>query len=325
MSNLVSYIALVLAVGIPLIITAIGGLFAERSGVTNIALEGLMIIGAFVGILFMNNVSAKSVGGPFVLFLITSLIVALIGVLFSMIHAVASIKMNADQIISATAINTLTPALALFLTMSLSLGAAAGSDKLPVHGDIFKISEVPVLSKIPILGDIFFKNINASFYMGIIILVVSIVFLYKTRFGLRLRACGENPHAADAAGINIQRVRFIAVGISGALAALGGFYLVTAYTTEFSASVSGYGFLAVAVLIFGNWKPVRVAISAIFFAALLTLSRGIAFFPALESLNIDKNILSMIPYIATLIVLVISSKNNRAPKAVGKVYDKGER
>lgn len=323
--NLISYLALVLVVAIPLIIVALGGLFTERSGVVNIALEGLMIIGAFVGILFVNNVEADSVGGPFVLFILGMFVAGIGGIAFSYLHAVASIKMKANQIISATAINTLTPALALFLTMSLALGESPGSDKLPIHGTIFKIQEVPLLSKIPFIGDLFFTNVFPSLYIGIGILIATYIILYKTKFGLRLRACGENPHAADAAGINIYKMRYAGVLISGLLAGIGGYFLVLGYTLEFDATVAGYGFLAIAVLIFGNWKPFNIALAALLFSSLLTLSKGIAYFPKLEALGIDGSIWSMLPYIATIIVLVLTSKNSAAPKAAGQIYDKGER
>jgi len=320
--NLLSYLALVLVVAIPLIITAIGGMFTERGGVTNIGLEGLMVIGAFLGILFINKVPAEAVGGRYVLFFLGSLVAALGGVLVSFFHAIAAVKMRADQIISATAINILTPALALFLTFTLNLGQG---DKLPINANPFRISEVPVLSKIPFIGDLFFTNVLPSIYVGIVILIAAYIVLYKTKFGLRLRSCGENPHAADAAGINIYRMRMTGVMISGALAGLGGFYLILGFTIEFDANVSGYGFLAIAVLIFGNWKPFNVALSALLFSALLTLSKGVAFFPALENLNINSNVWSMLPYVATIIVLILTSKNSLAPKAIGQIYDKGER
>lgn len=323
--NLISYIGLVLVVAIPLIIVALGGMFTERSGVVNIALEGLMVIGAFVGILFVNAIDPESVGGPFVLFMLGMIVAAAGGILFSYLHAIAAIKMKADQIISATAINTLTPALALFLTMSLSLGESPGSDKLAIHGTIFKIQEIPLLSKIPFLGDILFKNIYPTLYIGVIILIASYIIVYKTKFGLRLRACGENPHAADAAGINIYKMRYAGVLISGALAGIGGYTLVLGYTLEFDATVAGYGFLAIAVLIFGNWRPLNITLAALLFASLLTLSKGVAYFPGLENLGIDGSIWSMLPYIATIIVLVLTSKNSAAPKAEGQVYDKGER
>ncbi|HBG32994.1 MAG: hypothetical protein A2084_02605 [Tenericutes bacterium GWC2_39_45] len=327
--NLIQYLSLVLIVAIPLIITAIGGLFTERSGVTNIALEGIMILGAFSALVITNRIPASSVGGPFMLYLVGIIIAGGVGLSISLLHGIAAIKMKSDQIISATAINTFAPALSLFLTMSLTLGEGQGSDKIPVDAGQFVITEVPLLSKIPFIGDLFFKNIYPALYIGIIILILSYIILYKTKFGLRLRACGENPHAADAAGVNIYKMRYAGVMISGALAGIGGFFLITSFTILFDSSVSGYGFLAIAVLIFGNWKPWNIAWSALIFSALLTLSKGIAFFPVLErgldDLGVNKNVLSMLPYIATLIVLVITSKNSAAPKAVGQSYDKGER
>ncbi len=324
--NLISYLILVLVLAIPLIVTAIGGLFTERSGVTNIALEGIMIIGAFTSLVVINRVSASSVGGPFILYLIGMLVAMVAGILISFIHSIASIKMKANQIISATAINTLTPSLAMFLTLSLTLGIAEGDDKLPVPGGQFKISEVPLLSDIPFIGDLFFSQFYPALYIGILIIVLAYVILYKTKFGLHLRACGENPHAADAAGINIFRIRYIGVSISGALAGLSGFFYVTSFTTVFNnTSVSGFGFLAIAVLIFGNWKPFKIMLAALLFASLVTLAEGIAYFPTLESLGINKHLLSMLPYIVTIIVLILTSKNSRAPKALGQVYDQGQR
>jgi len=352
--NLINYLDLVLIVVIPLIIVALAGMFSERSGVVNIALEGIMIFGAFIGILFVNGkfyphfpeVQAILDGGgvtafqramtlqaemfvdmlgPLTTYLLGMLVAAISGAAISYFHAVAAIKMQANQIISATAINTLTPALALFLTMSLGLGESQGTDKLPIHGSVFKIQEIPLLSKIPFIGDVFFTDVFPSLYLGIIVLIVSYIVLYKTKFGLRLRSCGENPHAADAACINIYKMRYAGVLISGVLAGIGGYFFVLGYTLEFDATVAGYGFLAIAVLIFGNWKPFNIALAAMLFAALLTLSKGIAFFPALEALNIDGSILSMLPYIATIIVLALTSKNSAAPKAEGQIYDKGER
>lgn len=327
-ANLLTFLSLVLILAIPLVITATGGLFTERSGVTNIALEGLMIFGAFTALIVTNRIPPASVGGPFVLYLIGMVVAIITGVVVSILHSIASIKMKADQIISATAINTLAPALALFLTYSLTLGAP-NDDKLPIFGG-FRIAEVPFLSQIPFIGDLFFRNFYPSLYFGIMIIILAYIILYKTRFGLRLRACGENPHAADSAGINIYKMRYIGVSISGGLAGLGGFFYITSFTTSFHASVAGYGFLAIAVLIFGNWKPLSIALTSLLFATLLTFAHGIAFFPALErlltdTLRIDLNIISMLPYLVTIIVLVLTSKNSRAPKALGQIYDKGQR
>ncbi len=345
--SFVSYFSLVLIVAIPLIITALGAMFSERSGVVNIAMEGIMVVGAFVGILFVNGkfVSEEAarnatefselMGGPLITYTIGMLVAVLAGMAVSYLHALASIKMKADQIISATAINTFTPALALFLTMTLSLArrwdpsknmfVGEGSDQLPVASNLYKIGEVPLLSKIPVLGDLFFTNTYLGLYIGIAILIAAYIIVYRTKFGLRLRACGENPHAADAAGINIYKMRYTGVLISGGLAGLSGYIFILGNNVKFFADVSGYGFLAIAVLIFGNWKPFRIMGAAFLFAALLQLSKGIAFFPALEGLGIDENILSMLPYVATIIILVLTSKNSRAPKAAGQVFDKGER
>ncbi|MDD3126693.1 MAG: ABC transporter permease [Candidatus Izemoplasmatales bacterium] len=345
--SIVSYLALVLLAAIPLIVTALGGMFTERGGVTNISLEGIMIIGAFVGLVTVNKLPASWFSSNFVLYLCGMIAAVIGGLIFAGIHAIAAIKMKANQIISATAINTLAPALALFLTMSLTLGEAQGSDKILVNGTRFIIERVPLLADIPFIGEVFFTNVYPSLYFGIAILVISSIVLYKTKFGLRLRACGENPHAADAAGINIYKMRYQGVFISGILASLGGYFLVTSFTNEFDATVSGFGFLAIAVMIFGNWKPKNIAFTALFFAALLTLSKGVAFFPALEnwlyppipadtppeqiafltyvSTKVIPNIISMLPYIATLAVLVLSSKKSAAPKASGLIYDKGER
>jgi len=320
-----NFITLVLVIAVPLMVTALGGMFSERGGVTNIALEGLMIIGAFVGILVVNALRPYFIETPQLLFVIGMLVAGLFGLLFSYFHALASIKMKADQIISATSINILAPALALFLTMSLGLGEESGSDKLLVPGSMFRIKEVPILSKIPFIGDIFFQNVYISLYIGILILIVSTIVLYKTKFGLRLRACGENPHAADAAGVNIYRMRYTGVFISGVLAAWGGYFLILSATVEFDATVSGFGFLALAVMIFGNWKPGRIVLTAILFSILRTLSDGIAFFPNLEDLNINNYLLEMLPYIGTLIVLVLTSKDSAAPKAIGQIYDQAGR
>ena len=322
-----NYLQLVLVIGIPLMMISFGGLFTERSGVTNIALEGLMVLGAFTGILFMFKVPAESVGGPAVLFILGSLVAVITGVVVSFIHSAASVSMKADQIISATAINTLAPALAFFIVFSMGIGDGQGSEKIPIDISSFKITEIPLLSKIPFIGDLLFSNVYVAVYIGIALIIALSIIFYKTKFGLRLRSCGENPHAADAAGINIYKMRYIGVAISGALAALGGFYFITGYTNLFIpySSSNGYGFLAIAILIFGNWKPGRIVLTAIFFTAILTLSDGVAFFPFLENLHIDESIWAMVPYVLTIVVLVFTSKNSAAPAAVGQVYDKGER
>lgn len=304
---------------IPLMIVALGGLFSERSGVVNIALEGLMLIGAFFGILTIYLVQEfTSIDGHF-LYLIALLVGGLTGMLFSLLHAYASVSMNADQVISGTAINILAPAFAIYFARMLTTTQQIG------FNDTFYIESIPVLSSIPFFGPVLFEGAYISTYIGIGILVATYFVVYKTKFGLRLRACGENPHAADSAGINIYKYRYAGVSISGFLAGLGGVALIIPTQTEFNATVSGFGFLALAVLIFGQWKPLYIFFAAIFFGLTRTISSTYILIPALNNLNYPSEFYSMIPYIATLIVLGFTSKNSQGPKAAGEPYDKGKR
>ncbi len=302
---------------IPLLIVALGGMFSERSGVVNIALEGIMVFGAFAGIFFINTFQNSMQGQS--LLLLALLVAALAGLLVSLLHAYASINMKADQVISGTAINTLTPALAIYVARMLN-----GVQQIQFR-NTFRIGSVPVLGKIPILGNLLFQNAYITTYLGIAILIVSAIVLYRTRFGLRLRACGEHPQAADSVGINVYRMRYAGVMISGVLAGVGGLVFVIPTSTNFNATVAGYGFLALAVLIFGQWKPSRILLAAVFFGLMKTVSAtysGIAF---LRELPIPNSLYKMIPYIATLIVLTFTSRKSQAPKASGIPYDKGAR
>jgi ABC-type uncharacterized transport system permease subunit len=184
---------------------------------------------------------------------------------------------------------------------------------------------VPILGDIPILGGLFFRNAYITTYIGLLILVVSTIVLYKTRFGLRLRACGEHPHAADSVGINVYKMRYAGVIISGGLAGLGGLVFVVPTSTQFNATVSGYGFLALAVMIFGQWKPIRVLFAAFFFGLMKTIASAYSVIPFLSTSQIPSDVYKMIPFIATLIVLAFSSKSSQAPRAVAVPYDKGSR
>lgn len=226
---------------IPLLIVAIGGMYSERSGVVNIALEGIMIIGAFVSIFFMNQMQS-TMSGQWLLVL-AMLIAAGTGMILSFFHAYASINMKANQVISGTALNLFAPAFAIF-TARMLIGV-----QQVTFMNTYRITEVPVLSAIPILGDLLFKNTYLTTFVGFAILIIATIVLYKTRFGLRLRACGEHPQAADAAGVSVKKMRYIGVLISGALAGLGGLVLMVPVTTAFDGQVAGYGFLALAVLI----------------------------------------------------------------------------
>ncbi len=312
---------------IPLLIVAVGAMICEKSGVTNIALEGIMIIGAFVGVWFIKAVEPQSLQAAFdqtdfqksVLFLMGAAVGGLGGMLFSWLHAYASITMKADQTISATALNLVAPALAIFLARSIIGG------KQIEFKTSFKMATVGFMADVPVIGDLFFKNVNVGLYVGIIVLLLSYVFLYKTKAGLRLMACGENPHAADSLGVNIYKVRYAAVMTSGFLGGMGGFIFAVSVGKEFEGTVSGYGFLAIAVLIFGNWKPFRVLFAAFFFGLMKTIAISYTRIPFLADLNISTHIYKMIPYVATLIVLISSSKFSHAPKAAGRIYDQGSR
>lgn len=302
---------------IPLLIVALGGMFSERSGVVNIALEGIMTMGAFTSILFIN-LTGNSMSGQGQL-LIAIVIAMVTGVVFSLFHAYAAINMKADQTISGTALNMFAPAFAIFVARIIQ-----GVQQIQFN-NTFRIDSVPVLGSIPVIGDLFFKNTYITTYIGIAILIISTIVLYKTRFGLRLRACGEHPQAADAAGVNVYRLQYAGVMISGALGGLGGLVFVVPTSTNFNASVAGYGFLALAVLIFGQWKPIRIMWASLFFGLTKAVAAAYSGIPFLNNMGIPSYLYKMIPYIATLIVLIFTSKNSQAPRASGVPYDKGAR
>lgn len=304
---------------IPLLIVALGGLYTERGGVTNIALDGMMIMGGFTSILFINF-AQDSMSGQLLLLLAIAIAVVT-GSLFSLLHAYASVNMKADQIISGTALNMFAPAFAIYVARMIQEN---GVQQITFNNS-FRIDSVPVLGDIPIIGGLFFQNAYITTYLGFIILVIAVIVLYKTKFGLRLRACGEHPHAADSVGINVYRMRYAGVIISGALAGLGGLVFVIPTSTQFNATVSGYGFLALAVMIFGQWKPLRVLFAAFFFGLMKTIASAYSVIPILSTVAISSDIYKMVPFIATLVVLAFSSKSSQAPKAVGIPYDKGSR
>ncbi len=302
---------------IPLLVVALGGMFAERSGIVNIALDGIMIFGAFCSILFINFTQDFMSGQ--LLLLLAILVAGVSGVIISLLHAYASVNLNADQVISGTAINMLAPAVAIYVARMIQ-----GVQQISFQ-NTFRISEVPILSDIPIIGPMLFKNAYITTYLGFAILVAAVVILYKTRFGLRLRACGEHPQAADSVGINVYKMRYAGVMISGFLGGLGGLIFVVPTSTEFNSTVAGYGFLALAVMIFGNWKPLPILGAALFFGVMKTIAAAYSGIPWLLELNIDSAFFKMTPYVATLIVLAFTSKKSQAPRAEGIPYDKGQR
>ena len=314
---------------IPLLIVALGGMFSERSGVINIALEGIMILGAFAGIFFINTfqqiipvneenmVLWGKIGQP--VLLLAVLVSMLTGVAVSSLHAFASINLKANQIISGTAINLLAPALAIYVARTIRTVQG-----IPFSNQFF-INKVPLLGDIPFFGPMFFRNTYITTYLGFLILVLSAFFLYKTRFGLRLRSCGEHPQAADSVGINVYAMRYTGVLLSGALAGLGGLVFVIPTSVEFNPEVAGYGFLALAVLIFGQWRPWRILFAALFFGFMKAISSSYSGIDFMRGIPIPAYVYKMIPFIATLIVLAFSSKLSQAPKSAGVPYDKGRR
>lgn len=302
---------------IPLLIVAIGGMFSERSGVINIALEGIMIMGAFVGILFINQFESSMSGQG--LLLLALLIGGISGGLFSLLHAFAAINLKADQTISGTALNLFAPAFAIFVARTIQQ-----TQQIPFTNTFF-IKEVPILSSIPIIGDLFFKNVYITTYIGILIFIIAYIVINKTRFGLRLRSCGEHPQAADSVGINVYKIRYLGVIISGVLAGIGGVVFVVPTSTNFNATVAGYGFLSLAVLIFGQWRVPRIFVAAFFFGIMKTLSSAHSTIPFIKDLPITNEVYKMLPYLITLIALTFLSKSSQAPKSAGIPYDKGSR
>ena len=300
-----------------LMLVALGGCFAERSGVINIGLEGIMVIGALGGALVMKFLPV-SVGAP-VMVLTTVLVSALFGLLFSLFLAVAAINFKADQTITGTAMNMLATAGATVAVKAMNTAASGGND---VSSDIAYTHTKDLF--IVRLGTFEF---NWFMLVAVICLVVSFVVLYKTRFGLRLRACGEHPQAADSVGINVYKMRYAGVLISGLLGGLGGIVYITAGVSvwKFENGVAGFGFLALAVMIFGAWHPLKIALAALLFGFFRALGNVYSGFDFMMALNIPSVVYNMLPYIISLVVLAFTSKKSRAPKAEGIPYDKGTR
>lgn len=300
----------------PLILTALGGTFSERSGVVNIGLEGIMVIGAFSAIVF-NLTFAEQFGNwtPW----IAMFIGGLCGIIFSVIHAVATINLRADHIISGTVVNLMAPALAIFLTRFL-YDQRGQTDVIARN---FGRYNVPVLSDIPIVGELLFTGTSAPAYAGILISIAAWVILFKTRFGLRLRAVGEHPQAADTLGINVYLMKYAGVLISGFLGGMGGAVQAQAIALNFSIStVSGQGFIAMAAMIFGKWNPLGAMGAAIFFGFAQSLSVIGSYIPIIQ--DVPNVWLQIAPYLITIIVLVGVIGKSEGPAANGKTYIKSK-
>ncbi len=311
-----------LSFALPLFIMAIGGIYSEKSGITNLAIEGLQGFGAFFGALCVVLISSIS-GIDVQKLSFLALFLAMVGgALYSMLHAMLCVKFKANQVISGVVINILATALTMFLTTQInSMVFDAMSDKFQLG--VSNRFTIPGLSAIPVLGAIF-TNIYPFEIVIIIIAVFAWYVLNKTRYGLRLRACGDNPHSVDAAGVEVSKIRFRAVMVSGALSGLGGICFAYSISANFSPSIyMGYGYLAIAALIFGNWSIVPT-----FFACLLfgfARSGGYKLGQVLEMPSTFSDLIMILPYIITLLLLIFFSKSNRAPRALGEIYDKGKR
>lgn len=331
---------------VPLMIVALAGVFAERSGIINLALEGIMIFGAFIGVAFVRMMQVVPVFAEAVragawgtlqwLEILTMLVAGLMGAVFSLLLSFASVNLRADQTIGGTALNLLAPALVLFL-----IRVMANQNTLQmVTGDAaswFMIKKstlgIDKNTDIGFLGETFLNKVYLATYVCILIYIILSVILYKTKFGLRLRSCGENPQAADSLGINVHRMRYTGTTISGFLAGMGGFvYSLTTANCTANGDVAGFGFLALAVMIFGNWTPLNIAGASLLFGLFRSIAAAYSSIDlngdgvfALAEIGVSPHFYRMLPYLITLIVLSFTSKNSRAPKAEGIPYDKGMR
>ena len=297
-----------------LLLVALGGCFSEHSGVINIGLEGIMVMGALGGALMMKFLPAGT--SAFVVVLLTVLASILLGMIYSLLLAVAAVNFKADQTLVGTAMNLLGTAAATVFVKAMN--TAADPDNVS--------STIQYLDgRKAFLVNIGGFEFNWCMLLAVIALVIAYVVLYKTRFGLRLCACGEHPQAADSVGINVYRMRYAGVLISGVLGGLGGIVYIIAGVSEWKFENGVAGFLALAVMIFGQWKPTRIALAALLFGFFRALGNVYSGFDLLSNLNLPSSVYNMLPYVISLVVLAFTSQKSRAPKAEGIPYDKGQR
>lgn len=298
-----------------LMLVALGGCFSEHSGVINIGLEGIMVSGAMGGALVMAFLPASF--PPLLLVLLTILAAIIIGIIYSLLLAVAAINFKADQTLVGTAMNLLGIAAATVIVKAIN--TSINPDK-----PSSTLSYINAKKAFLIVDGYEF---NWFMPLALILLLLAWFVLYKTRFGLRLQSCGEHPQAAASVGINVFKMRYAGVMISGLLGGLGGLVYITAGVSEwkFEYGVAGFGFLALAVMIFGGWKPFKIALAALLFGFFRALSNVYTGFDFLQALNLPSTVYNMLPYIISLVVLIIFSKNSAAPKAEGIPYDQGSR
>ena len=328
-------ISMTILFAVPLLLVAMGGMFSEHSGVINIALEGMMIIGALFACFTLQGLDQSGFGPahPQLSMFIAILVAGVTGMIFSLLLGFAAINLKADQTIGGTALNQFAPAFAVVMTWAIQ-GQGLTTIFIPnwvrITRDTFGLA--------PVDGPSFWNNLIFKYFylttpVAIVLFIAAYIVMYKTRFGLRLRACGEHPQAADSVGINVYKMRYAGTTISGALAGMGGFvYALTTANCASNGDVAGFGFLALAVMIFGNWKPVNIAVSSLLFGLFKCIAASYASIDIngdgvymLAEIGISAHLYRMLPYIVTLLVLAFTSKSSRAPKAEGIPYDKGQR
>ena len=299
-----------------LIFVAIGGMFSERSGVINLGLEGTMVFGALGGAFILHALPAAA---PAPLVMLTTLCVsALAGIAFSLFLAVAAINFKADQTLVGTAMNMLATAAATVIVKAFNNATSGGKNPSAILEYIENRKAFSIRA----------GSVEFSWYMiiTVFLLVAAYILLYKTRFGLRLMACGEHPQAADSVGINVYRMRYAGVLISGFCGGIGGIIYISAVNSQwdFIYGVAGAGFLALAVMIFGQWKPANIALAALLFGVFRAIADTYVGFDLLVGL-VPGEVYKTLPYLISLAVLTFTSKKSRAPKAEGIPYDKGAR
>ena len=321
MTNLILILQKTMIYATPLLIVALAGCFSERSGIINLALEGEMIFGAFIGALCVN---AWQVAGTFVdnqqlMFVLALLISGVAGALFSLLLSFAAIKLKVDQTIAGTALNMLAPAIFLTVCLVFFNQEKLVMNPMPNYVILHKGNMNP-------LYEIFCNKAYISTYIIFGLFVVLSIWLYKSKIGTHLRACGEHPQAADSVGINVYKMRFLGTTISGFLAGVGGYaYIATVSAGTAESSVGGMGFLALAIMIFGNWNPVGIFFGSLLFGFLKCIGPLAGQISFLNSLGLDIYFYNIIPFVIVIIVLIISRNKSGCPKAEGIPYDKGRR
>lgn len=311
-----------LTFALPMFIMAVGGIFSEKSGITNLAVEGLQGFGAFTGALIMVLMTNSLGTGTQVPYYVSFIAAAIGGMLYALIHVLLCVKLNGNQVISGVVVNILAMALTSFLTRRINTGLfGQNSNKFILETSVR--FDVPVLSGIPVLGAAF----TSVYPFEILIIVVAVIawyIMYRTPYGMHLRACGDNPHAADAAGIDVKKVRAIAVVLSGGLSAIGGMSYAYSISANFSPDIYlGFGYLAIAALIFGNWSILPTLGACLLFG--FARSSGQAIIQRMGMPSTFNDLVRTLPYVVTLLLLIFFSKNNGSPRALGEIYDKGKR